>query len=193
MIRYSVTSGLHIFSCFSGTHRLFLNLHSLCSDIFSADFSHFAQCFQSIPLQISFRTLQPYSGGLEWYHGENGREHIPQGDLAMAAAAANMLWKENMISVAHRYSDPVEELPGDRYTEDGIMEADVAFQQATFSFDSLQVLKACNCLEYQSCEHDEWEVSEAYAFLQALKDKAVRALPGYESAQWGTPTTEGPA
>jgi hypothetical protein len=107
-----------------------------------------------------------------------------------------MLWKENMISVAHRYSGPVEELPGDRYVEDGITKPDVA-AQAVIAFNAVQVLKACNCLEYQSCEHPGWEASEAHAFLQALKDKAVRALPGYETARWGAPrfadTTEVPA
>ncbi|VGO12402.1 hypothetical protein PDESU_00954 [Pontiella desulfatans] len=135
-------------------------------------------------------TGKPYGGGLEWYHGESSRDCIREGELTAAVEAANMLWKENMISVAHRYSDPVEELPGDRYVEDDITEADVAFQQATVAFEPVQVLKSCNCLEYQSCEHPGWEASEAHAFLQALKDKAVRALPGYERARWGAPVAK---
>ncbi len=138
----------------------------------------------------------PYGGGLEWYFGNNGSGRIPQDDLVMAAAAENMIWKENMVSVAYRYGDPVEDLPGDRYVEDGITKADIALA-ADILFVAVQVLKACNCLEYQSCEHPGWEASEARAFIQALKDKAVRALPGYESARWGVPrfadTTEVPA
>lgn len=127
-------------------------------------------------------------GGLSWSWA-GGREAIPDGDPASAARAANMLWKENMQSVAHRYGGPVEELPGDRYVEGGITKADVA-AQAAIPFNAVQVLKACNCLEYQSCEHSGWEASEAHAFLQALKDKAVRALPGYEKAQWGAPAAK---
>jgi hypothetical protein len=138
----------------------------------------------------------PHGGGLEWYYGKNGSGRIPQDDLVMAAAAANMIWKENMVSVAYRYGDPMGELPGATYIKDGITKADVA-AQAAIPFEAVQVLKACNCLEYQSCEHPGWEASEAHAFLQALKDKAVRALPGYETARWGAPrfadTTEVPA
>jgi len=47
------------------------------------------------------------------------------------------------------------------------------------------ILKAINCLEYQSCEHDEWETSEAYKILDGIKSYAIYALPGYEAANWG--------
>jgi hypothetical protein len=131
-------------------------------------------------------TSEPGSGGLEWWFGRNGSGRIPEGDLVMAAAAANMLWKENMISVAYRYGDPVEDLPGDHYVDDGITKADVA-AQAAVPFEAVHLLKACACYAYQSCEHSGWEASEAFSFIQALKDKAVRALPGYENAEWGAP------
>jgi hypothetical protein len=39
--------------------------------------------------------------------------------------------------------------------------------------------------EYQSCEHDYWDSSEAHAFCRALADGLLRSLPGWEAAPWG--------
>jgi hypothetical protein len=39
--------------------------------------------------------------------------------------------------------------------------------------------------EYQSCEHDCWESSEAHAFCRALAENLLRSLPGWEEAPWG--------
>lgn len=39
--------------------------------------------------------------------------------------------------------------------------------------------------EYQACEHDAWESSEAHSFCRALADRLLRALPGWEQAPWG--------
>ena len=39
--------------------------------------------------------------------------------------------------------------------------------------------------EYQSCEHDSWDSSEAHAFCRALADRLLRSLPGWEEAPWG--------
>lgn len=39
--------------------------------------------------------------------------------------------------------------------------------------------------EYQSCEHDGWERSEAHAFCLALSDWLLRSLPGWADAPWG--------
>jgi hypothetical protein len=39
--------------------------------------------------------------------------------------------------------------------------------------------------EYQSCEHDGWQDSEAHAFCRALAENLLRSLPGWEEAPWG--------
>jgi hypothetical protein len=39
--------------------------------------------------------------------------------------------------------------------------------------------------EYQSCEHDEWEASEAHALCRALADALLCSLPGWTEAPWG--------
>ena len=39
--------------------------------------------------------------------------------------------------------------------------------------------------EYQSCEHDSWESSQAHAFCSSLALKLLHSLPGWEEAPWG--------
>lgn len=45
------------------------------------------------------------------------------------------------------------------------------------------LIKACHCYRYQSCEHPDWNESEAYAIVSALLARAVRRLDGYEEAE----------
>lgn len=48
----------------------------------------------------------------------------------------------------------------------------------------VQVLKAAQCLAYQSCEHDGWQSSKAKRILDAIESKAIYQLPGYEDSDW---------
>jgi len=85
-----------------------------------------------------------------------------------------ILYAENLASVNARYGHNQNE-------------------QDTFVFDAkaqhtnpapVAILKALNCLYYQSCEHDAWLTSKACEILDAITANAIRALPGYEEAQW---------
>lgn len=89
------------------------------------------------------------------------------------------LWDENVRSVNARYREQSEfeiykfravyKLPG----KDGRYLAPI------------DIIKICQCLEYQSCEHDGWQDSFAKDFLDRVVDACIRALPGYEDAPWG--------
>lgn len=71
-----------------------------------------------------------------------------------------------------------------RYNEDE-PEPLFEFEQHAAPFlTAIETLKALNCYEYQSCEPPDWKYSEAHAFCDALRDAAIRALPGYDSAPW---------
>ena len=48
----------------------------------------------------------------------------------------------------------------------------------------IQVLKAINCLDYQSCEHEGWKKSDARKILDDIRDICIRKLPGYDDFQW---------
>lgn len=52
---------------------------------------------------------------------------------------------------------------------------------------ALQVLSACACLDYQSCETNDWRQTDAHAILEQIKDRAINALAGYDAAKWGAP------
>ena len=89
-------------------------------------------------------------------------------------ALGRMLLRENIASVAYRYPDDTfDELPG--------------------SFSVVEVLKAIDCYEYQSCEHPQWKHSEAHAFCAALRRRLIGTLPGYDEAPWGIDDETKPA
>ena len=102
-----------------------------------------------------------------------------------ASAVGLMLWEECRRSVAYRYHDePDADLPGP--CEDGPRFGYV-HTPCTKKIDPVEVLKAIDCYSYQSCEHPEWEASEAHAFCASLRSCAISCLPGYEKAPWGAP------
>jgi len=49
----------------------------------------------------------------------------------------------------------------------------------------VEVIKLCDCYDYQSCETDDYEKSEAYRLIQGIRSKALHLLPGYADAPWG--------
>ena len=123
------------------------------------------------------------ASGLTW---ANGR--LEPGHYDTAAFIAQMLWSENVASVAYRYNDPAHEnLPGPigcSYIF-GDWGPDILGDDP----EPVAVLKACDGYEYQSCEHPGWEGSDAKEFVDSLRRKAVHCLCGYEEADW---SIEGP-
>lgn len=123
---------------------------------------------------------------LSW--ARNGeRATLSAGDCEQAQRVGQMLWDENIKSVQARYPrDAVSELPGPvdcsfLYPKQGEPRFDI--------FEPVQVIKACDCYGYQSCEHQEWATSEAKAYIDALRCHAWSALDGYDEARWGPPLT----
>jgi hypothetical protein len=51
-------------------------------------------------------------------------------------------------------------------------------------FSAVQIIKACDCYNYQTCETPDWKETEAYAISQALRERAIDLLPGYDEAEW---------
>lgn len=49
---------------------------------------------------------------------------------------------------------------------------------------AVQVIKACHCFAYQSCEFDGWRDSMACRLLEAIEGNALQHLPGYAEADW---------
>ena len=87
---------------------------------------------------------------------------------------ATILYRENVRSVRHRYpNDSFEAL--ERLTI-GSYRRQIA--------DPVQLLKMCQCLDYQSCETTDWEQSTAYKIIRSIISAAIGDLPGYREAAW---------
>lgn len=115
---------------------------------------------------------------LNSWDGQRWRELTPR-------EAGQILWSENVRSVVGRYPDcPKDALPGPTAESLYMFEPTKGVWP---DLDPVQVLKAARCLNYQCCDHEEWEGSEACRFLDNLITCAIGALPGYDAAEWGAP------
>ncbi len=122
---------------------------------------------------------------LTWFH-KSQHNRFPMGDPEAIAEVGNMLWRENIASVSHRYpNESSGTLPGPINADMVIGTNDLHVHWP--HIEPVQVIKACDCFDYQSCEHPAWEESEAKAFTHSLRRAASHSLPGYNGAEWGAP------
>lgn len=139
---------------------------------------------------------------MQWSKGHQS-EQMAQLAHKNATEVGQLLWEENIRSVLYRYSDCTRDnLPGpngEDFEYEHIFVTPPPLRLALSSFasvhakfrgsyiDPVQVLKACDCFEYQACEGSAWLDSEARQFLDALRHRAIRRLSGYQEAEWGAP------
>ncbi len=84
-----------------------------------------------------------------------------------------LLLTENNRSVNYRYEE-TDEAP--------------AYEHRPVRYDAIDavtVLKSVQCVNYQSCETDDWKTTAAYGVLKAIEQGAIAHLPGYRDAAWG--------
>jgi hypothetical protein len=132
--------------------------------------------------------VRPGANAFRWFH--DGQWHELRGyEPEQQAEAANMLWRENIRSVSSRYPhESSATLPGPRDERYVITPGD--FEGFASHPALAQVFKACDCYAYQTCETEDWETTEAMAFINALRSHAWHSLPGYEAAAWGAPKVQ---
>jgi hypothetical protein len=103
----------------------------------------------------------------------NGQEVIEFGTTAGNLRIANILKEENVIAVNIRYPDMQETfVPIARFRKVEKIE------------DAVEMFKAIESLDYQSCEDNNWKNTFAYEILQVFITWTVRSMTGYESAEW---------
>ena len=86
-----------------------------------------------------------------------------------------MLIAENYRSVNYRYTQKDEPHP-------------YYFQIWGGRMDPVQVIKACDCFDYQACETDDYRDTAAARLVDNIRSKAIRAaLPQMETMKWGAP------
>lgn len=148
-------------------------------------------------------TARSSFGPFAYYHGDQtlhgsscwcrGRHdsRTPWHDVteATASAVGQMLWDANIASVNYRYPDTVGNdaaLPSRKGHDTGV----------SYTYPERALLlapppdvgfaaKQLSCFNYQTCERPDYEQSEAFAFVQALREALLKRLQTYQSAPWG--------
>lgn len=98
-----------------------------------------------------------------------------------------VLLAENERSVCTRYPDCV---PGDclgKIGEEAIgyrFRRFEPFMHMAHNKKCVWIIKGCQCLDYQSCETDDWEQSIAWRIVNAIQDKAISSMLEYSDAPW---------
>jgi hypothetical protein len=106
------------------------------------------------------------------YYMPAGRQHVETaGD---GQRVAELLHRANLAAFA------------DRYPREGAALAEpFDYRPVAASWlPAIQIVKACDCLDYQCSDWTGWPDSEARRILRAIREKAIRMLPGYEAAAW---------
>jgi hypothetical protein len=126
---------------------------------------------------VSWACLQRAPHGYYYYWQQDAHGINTESATRIAA----ILHAENVRSVNTRYR---ESAPLDGFT----FKSEAVFASR---LSAVQVIKACQCLAYQSSEADQWKDSEAFAILRSIESAAVRCLPGYDEAEWSMPENTG--
>ena len=102
------------------------------------------------------------------WHGNPSRLHSVAGKEQDTAA---LLYAENVRSVNYRYFRTIDT-------------SGIVYDASAPDLRPIDVIKACDCLAYQSGEHPAWDDSLACRLLKEIQSAAITRLPGYDAAKW---------
>jgi hypothetical protein len=103
----------------------------------------------------------------------------------LATIYADILYQENIRSVRARYpEDKRDTLPGPNVKPLHIVVSGRDQTLAVYRLPPVSILKMCDCLEYQSCETDDYRSTTAFKLLDAIRRAAIHTLAGYDDAPW---------
>jgi hypothetical protein len=94
-----------------------------------------------------------------------------------AEETGRILLAENVRSVNYRYRGELDD-------DEKNAAASYRFTQFARRLSPVQLIVAVHCLDYQSCETEDYENSIAWRICQAIISAACHQLPGYDSAKW---------
>jgi hypothetical protein len=97
-----------------------------------------------------------------------------------AEEIGRILMDENVRSVVARY----DATSPDYADEAKDAASDYKYKPFPTPLTPVEIIKACHCLEYQSCETEDWDSTLAWRILQDIKSAALHDLPGYDGAPW---------
>jgi hypothetical protein len=120
-----------------------------------------------------------YAGWRYLYANEDERD-----EYYTPSQLGQILVNENIASVVGRYPDcdaDMGDLPGPC---DAYYMGPYVYENPGRVLSPGEVFRAIDCLDYQSCEHDGWRKSEAFAFLTSFRQSVCRFVADAESAAW---------
>lgn len=122
----------------------------------------------------------------EYFRHDGGDEHMfGRPDAEIATYYANIMYCENIRSVQVRYpSDSFENLPGPCEKAELLTVTNRDVCELAGMLKPIDIIKMCDCLEYQSCESDDWQTTLAYRLLLRIRRAAWHSIPEYENAPW---------
>lgn len=129
--------------------------------------SAFIQSNEHIDVLVSYFTSSIQGRGLWTKIGDSYDYLKPEN----AYKVAEVLHLENLKSVNHRYNESTPMSYEFTYYPD----LDQAYSVA-------EIAKAIDGLEYQSCEHDDYDTSEGKAILGRMRKHLLTKTRGYEDA-----------
>lgn len=121
--------------------------------------------------------------------GYNGHHLEEQDTDEHGPLIAQHLAAANLASVRQRYPDCENDLPGEIANEDDthyLLRCRQAARRLIHHMPAVDMLKACDCWEYQSCEIEGWETSLGAFWCRAIRKTAIGKLPGYSDADGWT-------
>lgn len=118
---------------------------------------------------LNFVKPDPLNGDRPSYYW-NGERHV-FGDWP--TIHGQKLVDQNHRSVSFRYSHLGVSAESPPYTGAGRNGAKLT---------PVQAIVACDSYIYQSCETPDWEQTEAYAMVNAIREHAISKLDGYQEA-----------
>lgn len=93
---------------------------------------------------------------------------------------------ENVRSVLARYGDSVDAEESRGYSDmiEGYRFQPVSMSPSVDVATIAQIINACDCLEYQSCETSDWDKTDACMIVARIRSAAIQRLPGMSDARW---------
>ncbi len=113
------------------------------------------------------------SGPIGWYHKHHNGEQRTLVYITSETAqrVGQILVNENYRSVNKRYNETDQP-----YTYE-------YRPNPMRVWKPVEIIKACNCYDYQACETEGYKDSEAHDIVHRIRQHAILLLPGYDAAK----------
>jgi hypothetical protein len=72
----------------------------------------------------------------------------------------------------------------ERYGEDAGEGYTFTMRPEVHAMPAVQILKACNCFDYQGGDWSKYQGSTAQRAVERIRDHAITYVPGYRAAAW---------